>query len=109
MAVPGIGSVVIYHCANGASYIDVPALVVCTRDAWIANSQFSNAYSEPAADEVIVSAFISASEPGQKTATEGTGIGQFSRISLNLDLGTIDLGSVDLSTATATNVSVPDV
>lgn len=101
MGMPGIGSMVIYHSANGQSYIDVPAVVVCTKDAWDANPQFSNAYQEPAADEVILYAM---SGPGQETATEGTGIGQFSRLSLSLDLG-----SVDLSTQVATGVVVPDI
>jgi hypothetical protein len=109
MSLPGIGSVVIYHMTHGTGTIDVPAFVVCTRDAWVANPEFASAYVEPAADEVILAAFTSASGIGQETATEGTGAGQFSRISLVLGLGTIDLGSVDLSNTTATNVTVPDV
>ena len=101
--VPGVGSTVIYHQATG---IDSPATVWCTHDSW--TSQWSSAYAsraQPSASQVYLYTF----DGDTPLASEGTSVGEFSRISLNLDLGTIDLGSVDLSTATATNVSAPDV
>lgn len=107
-AVPGIGSVVIYHVPNGGSHYDAPAFVVCTNELWNAQTPLQSLYPEPTADQVIL-LFLASSSLAQETATEGTGSGQFSRVSLALDLGTIDLGSVDLSNTTATNVTVPDV
>jgi hypothetical protein len=101
--VPGVGSTVIYHQAAG---IESPAIVWCTHDSWI--SQWSSAYgsrAQPSASQVYLFTF----DGSTPLASEGTSTGDFSRISLSLNLGTIDLGSVDLSAATATNVSVPDV
>jgi hypothetical protein len=102
--VPGMGSVVIYHSATG---VDMPATVWCTHDSW--TTQWSSAYGsrpQPASDEVYL---FTADGSSTSLTTEGTAVGQFSRISLSLDLGSIDLGSVDLSAQVATNVVVPDV
>jgi hypothetical protein len=107
MAVPGIGSVVIFYWNfSGENILPIPAFVLATHDSW--QPAFADQYGmgQPAEDQVLLQGF--GPYGGQVNATEGTGAGQFSRISLSLDLGTIDLGSVDLSTQVATNVSVPD-
>jgi hypothetical protein len=104
MSTPGIGSTVIYY--TDPALVPLPAVVVGTHDTW--NTAWTDVYgdrAQPTTDQVWISSDIE----GFVLCSEGTGAGQFSRISLALDLGTIDLGSVDLSAATATNVSVPDV
>lgn len=111
MATPGIGSVVIYHDTVGSAVAPFPAIVICTHDTWatITNGGTSYFPTQPTADQVILSVIGYTSGATEVMATEGTSAGEFSRISLALDLGTIDLGSVDLSNTTATNVNVPDV
>lgn len=107
--VPGVGSVVIYYLQGSSSLIPVPSVVICTHDSWSSDwqSDVGGGRTQPASGQVVVFAL----NPSATTyeATEGTGAGQFSRVSLDLDLGTLDLGSVDLSAQVATGVVVPDV
>ena len=109
MGMPGIGSMVVYHYAHGGGSIDVPAIVVCTHDAWTGNPGYGDQYPDPTPSQVILMAILAGDMLAQQTASEGTGPGEFSRISLGLDLGVISLGSADLSAQVATDVVVPDV
>lgn len=98
----GVGSAVIYHQATG---VDVPATVWCTQDSW--TTEWSSAFGsrvQPGAGEAYLYTF----DGDTPLTTEGTGAGQYSLISLAMNLGTIDLGSIDLSTAVAASVVVPD-
>lgn len=104
MSVPGIGSVVIYQYDAGSAVVPVPAVVVCTHDSWF--SGFLDVGSQPTEDEVVL--YTLGPSSSGATATEGNGTGQFSRISLSLDLGSISLGSLDLSGQVAAGVVVPD-
>lgn len=103
MSTPGIGSTVIYHDASG---VPLPATVVGTHDTWSeAWKTLYGDHAQPDTDQVWLFSVIQ----GLLLCTEGTSTGQFSRISLALNLGTIELGSVDLSEQVATNVVIPDV
>jgi hypothetical protein len=111
MSTPGIGSVVIYHDTVGSGVAPFPAIVICTHDTWalVTNSGASYFGDQPTTSQVILAVlYPSGWNPGV-VATEGTSAGEFSRVSLDLDLGSVSLGSVDLSSAVATNAVVPDV
>lgn len=110
MATPGIGSIVIYYDTVGSAVAPFPAIVICTHDTWAAvTNNGASFFSQPAADQVVLSVIGYASGATEVMATEGTSAGEFRRISLNLDLGNVSLGSVDLSDQVATSVTVPDV
>jgi hypothetical protein len=103
MALPGIGSVVIYYATVSGETIPAPAFVVVTPDAHTANPGLAAQWpTMPGAGQVGLSYL--AGGWAYAVASEGTSAGDFSRISLDLDLG-----SIDLSSQVATNVSVPDV
>jgi len=110
MSTPGIGSIVIYHDTVGSAAAPFPAIVLCTHDTWalVTNNGARYIGTQPAADEVVLAViYPSGMNPGV-VATEGTSAGEFSRVSLDLDLGSVSLGSADLSNAVATGVVVPD-
>ena len=112
MSDPGVGSIVIYRALVGpdpGSLYPFTAVVMCTHDSWTSDYGYTFGISQPPAGTIQIAA-LSGSGPGtsHSLVTEGTGAGEYSRISLDLDLGSVSLGSVDLSSAVATSVVVPD-
>jgi hypothetical protein len=92
---PGIGSIVIYYYNDNVVTVPVPAVVVCTHDSWVPD--FPYVSGQPSANQVAVYTLMG--NQFVAMATEGTGEGQFSRLSLSLGL----------SAQIATGVVVPDV